>query len=155
MACYVDVGIQLMITGRNNDSSWLRVFFGQGQTCFVFDQNSIRTDITPDPTLEYWVFHSTVSVSGDLSGVSVIGSTGTPSPYGGAFLWNDRFDNSEQNRGSSFEQKLFPVSLILTGAGLVIWLGMIFRSSIASSRRKRAFVLKHLASLIHVVVGLR
>lgn len=80
MACYVDEGTQLMITGRNMDSSWLRVAFNQGQTCFVLDESSNRTNIIPDPTMQLWVFHSTITISGDLSEVAIITAAGTPTP---------------------------------------------------------------------------
>jgi hypothetical protein len=80
MACYVDAGTQLIITGRNVDSSWLRVVFGQGQTCFALDKSSKRTYIIPDPTIPLWVFHTTISISGDLSGVAIVAIPSTPTP---------------------------------------------------------------------------
>ena len=80
MACYVDKGIQLMVIGRNIDSSWLRVAFGQGQTCFVLDANSNRTDFIPDPSWQFWISSSAITISGDPSAVAVIAPTGTPTP---------------------------------------------------------------------------
>ena len=80
MACYVDAGTQLLITGRNIDSSWLRVVLGQGQTCFALDKSSKRTYIIPDPTIPLWVFHATISISGDMSGVAIIATPSTPTP---------------------------------------------------------------------------
>ena len=80
MACYIDKGTQLMITGRNVDSSWLRVVFGQGQACFALDKNSKRTYIIPDPTITLWVFHTSISISGDLSGVAIVATPSTPTP---------------------------------------------------------------------------
>jgi hypothetical protein len=76
ISCYIDKGVQLLITGRNIDSSWLKVNFGQGQTCFRLDTNSVRTDIIPDPTMQLWISHSSCTISGDLSGVAII----TPTP---------------------------------------------------------------------------
>jgi hypothetical protein len=80
IACYVNEGVQLMITGRNIDSSWLKVTFGQGQTCFISDKYSNRVNIIPDPNLQFWIFSSTCTVSGDLSEVAIITPTVTPSP---------------------------------------------------------------------------
>ncbi len=80
MACYVDEGTQLIITGRNVDSSWLRVALGQEQTCFTLDKSSKRTYIIPDPATPLWVFHTTISISGDLSEIAIIATTVTPTP---------------------------------------------------------------------------
>jgi hypothetical protein len=138
MACYVDQETQLIIAGRSIDSSWLRVLLGQGHTCFTFDENSKRTELVPDPSLQFWVFRSTITFSGDLSNITIITPIGTPSPYGAAFLWNDKFNNSEQNRALLFERKGFPISSIFTGVGLTFWLGMILRSFFALPRRQRS-----------------
>jgi hypothetical protein len=137
MACYVDQATQLIITGRDIYSSWIRVSLGQGQTCFTFDENSRRTELVPDPSMQLWVFRSTITFSGDLSNVTIITPSSTPSPYGAAFLWNDRFNNSEQNRALLFERKGFPISSIFTGVGLAFWLGMILRSLLALPRGQR------------------
>jgi uncharacterized protein YgiM (DUF1202 family) len=80
LVCLVDGGVQLLITGRNIDSSWLKVTFGQGQTCFISDKYSNRVNIIPDPNLQFWIFSSTCTVSGDLSEVAIITPTVTPSP---------------------------------------------------------------------------
>ena len=80
MACYVDKGVPLLITGRNIDSSWFRVTFANGQTCFLLDKNDKRTDIIPDPKLQLWIFSSMCTISGDLSEVAIIAPTGTPIP---------------------------------------------------------------------------
>jgi len=47
-ACFVDERSQLKIIGRNNDSTWLRVTFSLGQTCYTL-VNSVITEIIPDP----------------------------------------------------------------------------------------------------------
>jgi hypothetical protein len=80
MVCYVDKGTQLMIIGRNSDSSWLRVTFGQGQTCFILDANSNSTYFIPDPTWQFWISSSSITISGDLSEVVIIAPTATPTP---------------------------------------------------------------------------
>ena len=154
MACYVGEGTQLIITGRDFYSFWLRVALGQGQTCFFYDENFKRTDIVPDPSMQLWVFHSTITISGDLSNVAIISPNGTPTPYGAAFLWNDRFNNSEQDRASLFERKGFPISSILTGVGLIFWLGMILRSSIALPRREGSMARKLLAGILKLITSL-
>jgi hypothetical protein len=83
-------------------------------------------------------------------------TTSTPKekPYGSGFFWNDRFNNSEQNRTSVFEQKGFPVSILLTGTGFAFWIGTKIRSSISSSRRRRTFTRKLLSGIIQLIAGL-
>jgi hypothetical protein len=80
IACYVDAGVQLLITGRNIDSTWFRVEFGQGQTCFRLDVKANRTNIIPDPNLQYWIFSSSWSISGNLSQVAIITPTSPLTP---------------------------------------------------------------------------
>jgi hypothetical protein len=72
MACYIDEGNQLIITGRDIYSAWFRVAFGEGQTCFLLDENSMRTDLVPETSMQFWVFGSTIKISGDLSEVAII-----------------------------------------------------------------------------------
>jgi hypothetical protein len=162
LVCLVDGGVQLLITGRNIDSSWLKVTFGQGQTCFTLDKNSIRKNIIPDPTVQYWILHSACTISGDMTKVAIITptitmitptATPTLSPYGAAFLWNDRFNNSEQNREALFERKLYPISLILSITALAIWFGMIIRSSMGRSGHKGAIIHSLLTVFMNLIAG--
>jgi hypothetical protein len=74
-ACYVDKGIQLFVVSQNLDSSWLNVKFSQGQTCYRVDVNSNRTDIVPDPAMEFWILNSMVNISGDPSAIPTITSS--------------------------------------------------------------------------------
>ena len=79
IACYVDAGTQFTITSRNIDSTWLRVKFAQGQSCYRMI-DIYRVDMIPDPALLYWITPSTGAISGDLSGVATITPTATSTP---------------------------------------------------------------------------
>lgn len=76
MACYVAKGTQLIITGRNNDSTWLSVILGRDQTCITMIGNIIRADLVPDPRMQFWILPSSYTISGDLSAIPRI----TPAP---------------------------------------------------------------------------
>src|SRR5512137_2554661 len=72
MACFVDEGTQLLISGRNINSSWLTVTFLQGQTCLALPASTVHPIVIPDPTKQYWIFSSSYSISGDLSRLPII-----------------------------------------------------------------------------------
>jgi len=76
-ACFVDERSQLKIIGRNNDSTWLRVTFSLGQTCYTL-VNSVITEIIPDPTMQFWILHSACTIFGDLSKVAIVTPAATP-----------------------------------------------------------------------------
>lgn len=76
--CYVNDGIQLKIVGRNNDSTWLKVMFSPGQTCFVLGSNATLKNITPDPAAEYWVSRSACTIFGSLVQVPIVTPAATP-----------------------------------------------------------------------------
>ena len=77
--CIVDQGTQLLIVGRNSNSSYFRVTFGQGQPCYVLDANSNRTNIIPVPSLQFWISYLLCTISGDLTEVAI--NTPLPTPY--------------------------------------------------------------------------
>jgi hypothetical protein len=71
IACYVDKGIQLLIAGRNMDSSWFSVKFGQGQTCYRLYRFTVRDDFFPDPAMTFWVSYTGYAISGNLNNVPI------------------------------------------------------------------------------------
>jgi hypothetical protein len=72
IACYVDEGTQLSLSGRNMDSSWFTVTFLQDQTCFALAGSIIHPIVIPDATKQYWIFGSSYTLSGNLSGLPII-----------------------------------------------------------------------------------
>ena len=147
MACYVGEGTQLIITGRDFYSFWLRVALGQGQTCFLYDENFKRTDIVPDPSMQLWVFHSTITISGDLSQVAIITPaitpTRTPTPYGAAFLWNDIASSSLSNvmnsNSNSFNIKYGLHEIILVTGLLILSLYQLTNELVILIEKKKNY----------------
>jgi len=86
MACYVQEGTKLIITGRNMDSTWLSVLLGPKQTCITMTGNIIRVDIKRDPTMQFWIFPSSYTISGDLSEIPGVTPAPTWSYYGGKVM---------------------------------------------------------------------
>jgi hypothetical protein len=77
IVCYVDESSPLKIIGRNNDSTWLRITFSLGQTCYTLI-NSVIADIIPDPTTQFWILRSACTILGDLGKVAVVTPAATP-----------------------------------------------------------------------------
>jgi len=71
MACYVDMGVELIILGRSANSEWIHIKFNPGQTCFVTSPDAARTNIIPDATLDLWAPTAFFSISSDLSNFSI------------------------------------------------------------------------------------
>jgi hypothetical protein len=72
MACYVQEGTQLIVTGQTANSAWLQVSLGPDQSCVTMVGNIIIESVRRDLNMQFWVSSSTYNISGNLSEVPII-----------------------------------------------------------------------------------
>jgi len=84
MQCYLGINEILLVVGRNDDGSWLKIQLLPEQKCYFIDSQNTKQFIAIPPGIQLWISRPSVNLPNKIAEICVVTSppTETPNPFG-------------------------------------------------------------------------